>query len=284
MIMGVMKCISPISIKDPRKKRAAQRMVVPCGRCGACRYNRRVEWSFRLKQEERYSVNSWFITLTYSDEELPYAFNEIPSLHKADMQKFIMRVRKANKKKWPEVQLRYYAVGEYGTRTQRPHYHITFFNLHPDIVRDLAKFWKLGLFHVGDVTESSIHYVTKYHVNYDSDLEFREPEFATMSRRPGIGIQYVNRNADWNQDSGNVYVMNNGFAQRMPRYYKEKIFSPEARELLAEQGMVDFERAYWKEYNRLFDLGIKDPDAYMEKSNYLESLKVQKKANENDTF
>lgn len=78
--------------------------------------------------------------------------------------------------------------------------------------------------------------------------------------------------------------MKNGFAQRMPRYYRLKIFSEYERMKLAEEQVAESDRMYWKEYARLFDLGIEDPDLYMEESGYIESLKVGKKAKERMTL
>lgn len=188
-----MKCVSPINIKDPRKLRAGLRLTVPCGKCGACKSNRRAEWSFRLGEEFENSKNGRFLTLTYSDENITYG--DLPSLNKRDLQLFFKRLRKASAKicNW---RIRYYAVGEYGTDTERPHYHALVFNLHPDLWDRIDSIWGLGHVVVGDVTDKSIHYTTKYHVNYDkgaSKDKGRAPEFATMSgagkTAGGIGYQ-----------------------------------------------------------------------------------------------
>ena len=51
------------------------------------------------------------------------------TLQKSDLQKFFKRLRKKTHEK-----ISYYAVGEYGDNTQRPHYHIILFNAIPRIV------------------------------------------------------------------------------------------------------------------------------------------------------
>lgn len=271
-----MICVSPVSIKDPRQSLGSIRITVPCGKCGSCRHNRRVEWSFRIKEELNHSIAAQFLTLTYTDDSLIWA-DAGPTLYKKHLQDWLKRLRKNTGQK-----VRYYAVGEYGTTTQRPHYHVILFGLRPKYYPDLIETWHHGHVHIGEVSEASIHYTTKYHVNFDKTVEGRAPEFAVMSRKPGIGAQYVERAARWHQDSGNTYVINNGYSQRMPRYYKEKLFSPEQRAILSEKVAADMQLAYWKEYNRLADLGHADPDGEIYRRRYLDSLKVFKKAQEAD--
>lgn len=238
-------------------------------------------------EEYRVSDTAYFITLTYDDEHLLFTDTDIATLHKRDLQLFFKRLRKIHSQISKE-KIRYYAVGEYGTRTKRPHYHVLLFNCHSDLVNLIADIWKNGYCDIGKVTSASIHYVTKYHVNYTKKTEYEnlgiEPEFAIMSRKPGIGHSYLSRNGKWNKDNGNVYVMNNGYAQRMPRYYKMKIFSEMERQQLAEEAMSEVDKQYWKEYQRLYDLGIEDPDKYMEESRYLQAQSVKHKLNKNDLF
>lgn len=176
-----MICISPITIKDPRNKAGVSYLEVPCNKCGACRHNRRIEWTFRLKEEFQTAHNAYFVTLTIADEHLVYG--DSPTLVKSDLQKFMKRLRK-EQSIYLDWKIRFYAVGEYGTKTQRPHYHLILYNVHPITIEHLPKLWPFGHVKVGQVTDASIHYVTKYHVNYDKEVAGRAPEFALMSRRP----------------------------------------------------------------------------------------------------
>jgi hypothetical protein len=282
-----MRCISPINLKDPRRKSAAQRIQVPCGKCGSCRYNRRIGWSFRLAQELKVSTSAYFITLTYDNENIKYSNSGAPTLCKEDLQKFIKRARK-EQCKYTTAKIRHYSVGEYGSKTGRPHYHTILFNLDPNTRNKLVKRWPFGGIHIGSVNGASIHYITKYHVNYRtmSDLTEDDPinEFAMMSKKPGIGSCYIDRTKEYHQDGGNTFVMNNGYAQQMPRYYRDKIFSEFEREILAQSAMSEHEKNYFKEFNRLMELGIENPDEYMQTSAYLDSLKVDHKSNEQDMF
>ena len=133
-----MICISPISIKDPRQSRGSIRLTVPCGKCGACKFNRRMEWSFRLAIELRYAHTADFLTLTYSDEIVPKNSFGIPTLKKADYRDFLKRLRKFNDGN-KKSRIRYYVVGEYGTETHRPHYHMVLFNLRKKTRKHLPK-------------------------------------------------------------------------------------------------------------------------------------------------
>lgn len=278
-----MRCVSPISIKDPSQKLGSIRLVVPCGKCGSCMHNRRTEWSFRLREELIHAHSATFVTLTYSEENLPWG-SYAPTLSKRDLQLFIKRLRKENASKWPH-QLRYYAVGEYGTETKRPHYHVLLFNCESTIYSKLEQIWGLGRVDLGNVSDASIHYVTKYHVNYDVSqdngvhhkVHSIQPEFALMSRRPGIGSAYVGRAGSWNYENGVLYCIKDGYKQAMPRYYRKKIFTEDQLKLMAEETMSKAQLDYWVEYNRLKKLGIEDPDNYMDNALYEQSLRVFKK-------
>lgn len=176
----------------------------PCGQCLACRINRRRVWTLRLILENFYHEKASFVTLTYNDENLPYSLKGVPCLCKRDIQLFLKRLRK----RFGEVKLRYYAVGEYGTRTRRPHYHLLIFGLSPfdldsvfyqyggksgDRRRSiLSDTWGYGLCHVGEVTRESIQYVAGYVTKkFTKKGDSYAREFAVMSRKPGIGSQAV---------------------------------------------------------------------------------------------
>lgn len=162
-----MACISPLSLKQKDK-----RVVVPCGKCNFCLQAKRSEWTFRLKQELEVSSSAFFLTFTYSDDVLPLR-GGVATLVKSDVQRFMKRLRK----KCVGVTLRYYFVGEYGTKTGRPHYHAIMFNLplsdalHPM----LESTWGLGGVFVAPCNGATIHYTTKYHLNRHVDWDKVEP-------------------------------------------------------------------------------------------------------------
>lgn len=155
------RCISPLSLK-----RGNERLVVPCGKCNFCLQAKRAEWTFRLRQELDVCSSAFFLTLTYDDYQLPMSPAGVPELRKDHVQKFMKRLRKLNVAK-----LRYYTVGEYGSRTERPHYHSIMFNLEVKALNALPQVWGHGHVHVGDVSPASIHYTTKFHLNKHRDWE-----------------------------------------------------------------------------------------------------------------
>ena len=81
-----------------------------------------------LLEAECHKENS-FVTLTYAPEnEDKLEFHEgFPSLDPSHATKFIKKIRK----KLEPHKLRYYLVGEYGSQTQRPHYHLVLFGMPP---------------------------------------------------------------------------------------------------------------------------------------------------------
>lgn len=185
-------------------------------------------WSFRLIKEGERSSTALFVTLTYDTKYVPITDNGYMSLSKADVQKFMKRLRKLSDSK-----LKYYLCGEYGTMKMRPHYHLIIFNADREKV-ELA--WslgkkKLGDIYIGEVNEASIGYTLKYmskpgkiplHANDD-----RIKEFSLMSK--GLGSNYLtHKMVKWHKNDlkNRCFVpMIDNKKIAMPRYYKDKIYS-----------------------------------------------------------
>lgn len=149
--------------------------------------------------EAKEHVHNTFVTLTYADEHLP----ELGSLVPRDLTLFIKSLRFAN----PQLKIRYYAVGEYGDESERPHYHVAFFGL-PNCSRNrtlvrpnsiccencerVRKHWTVGHSYLGELNDTTAAYIAGYVTKKltdksDDRLHGRHPEFARMSNRPGIG-------------------------------------------------------------------------------------------------
>lgn len=213
----IFSCMQPF-----RKQVETNIYELPCGKCPYC-YKRRISnWSFRLMQEERVSLSSFFITLTYDTENIKLTKNGFMNLDKRDVQLFIKRLRKKN-----GLKLKYYLCGEYGGKTERPHYHILLFNAQIETIQPA---WNLGQIHYGMVSEASVGYTLKYmskiskipkHQNDD-----RQKEFALMSK--GLGKNYLTKNIiNWHLSdlTGHNYCpLKSGHKISMPRYYKNKIY------------------------------------------------------------
>lgn len=123
-----------------------------------------------------------FITLTYAPDTLP----SDGSLNKKHLQDWLKRFRKAIE----PLKVRYYACGEYGEQTFRPHYHAILFGVGVQFQSLIQQTWKLGFIQVGDVTVQSAAYVSGYVTKKlrSSDLKGRAPEFSMMSLKPGLGV------------------------------------------------------------------------------------------------
>lgn len=215
---------------NPAEGYIDMRVSVPCGRCIGCRLDRSRQWAVRCVHEAaQYGQNNCFITLTYNDENLP----EDGGLRMEDFQKFMKRLRK----EYGEG-IRFFHCGEYGDKMARPHYHACLFNFKfPDLTlwlvrkgtkhyrsASLEKLWPYGHSLVGEVTFESAAYVARYitkKVMGKKAEEFykgKAPEYITMSRRPGIGKNWIDKNMK------DVYpldavVIREGFKAKPPRYY-----------------------------------------------------------------
>lgn len=297
-----MGCICPILVK-----KSGRRDWVPCGKCNYCLESRRNDWTFRLLQEQKVAVSSHFLTLTYDDDKLPYRSHagEIhtlnqwvkysygnpdpdvaPSLNKLDLQLFTKRLRKANDK-INDYGIRYYSVGEYGTRTRRPHYHSIMFNLHPSLKLKIHDIWGHGHVHVGECTQASIHYVTKYVINKTEEPKgggyAHAPPFSFMSSKPGLGANYLNTHFEWHRENLKNYTQIHGQKNRIPRYYKNQLFTENERALLAAEAVALGDIAY---SDTVAIIGQTNPNPY---SAYDESIryshdKITSKINSQNKF
>lgn len=87
----------------------------------------------RTFYKNNYSVNR---NVTYQD-------NQIAVLVNRHLQLFIKRFRKYVSQHYNE-KIRYYAIGEYGVQSFRPHWHILFFYSSSDLARDFENVLQLG--------------------------------------------------------------------------------------------------------------------------------------------
>lgn len=127
---------------------------------------------------------SSFITLTYSDTSLPPGYTLVPK-HVTD---WLKRLRKAIS----PHRVRYFLCGEYGDRTLRPHYHACLFGLDMSASSVVQTTWGHGFTLTAEFNQTTAQYVAGYVIkkmtSFDHPaLNGRHPEFARMSRRPGIG-------------------------------------------------------------------------------------------------
>lgn len=228
-------------------------LSLACGQCQDCRLQRSADWATRITHEAQLHERNSFLTLTYSDEHLPAD----SGLSQRDFQLFMKRLRSEVGK------VRYYACGEYGEQTFRPHYHLCLFGEDFSEDRELVSqnhqgdrvyksdwldwIWKKGGCRIGNLTPQSAAYVARYvmkkatgphaairyqTVNSETGEVFAvESERAWMSLKPGIG-------ADWFKRYGHTdvfpidQVIINGGRRHVPRYY-DKLWERQGGDLPA---------------------------------------------------
>lgn len=211
---------------------------VPCGKCPECKARRVSAWSFRLQQEEKRSYKAAMYTLTYDNKHVPITPTGFLTTSKRDCQLFFKRLRFRLGDIPNHPRIKYYLASEYGGTTWRPHYHIIMFNVINPLDVDAA--WQLGSIDVKPCTPASIGYALKYinkppripvHRNDD-----RTPEFGLMSK--GLGLNYLTPEMiAWHKNDLKErmhLVLPQGQKVSMPRYYKDKLYTDEEREALAE--------------------------------------------------
>ena len=202
-----------------------------------------------------------FVTLTFNDANLP----EDGSLDILVFQKFMKRLRK----RISPIKIRFYACGEYGQDFGRPHYHACIFGYSfPDkkpwkesngemLYRSdlLEKAWPFGFSSVGTVTFSSAAYVARYivkkvtgdpaplhyeHINPDTgEITQRKPEYTNMSRRPGVGSNWLDKFLSdvYPED----FVVINNKKMKPPKFYDSKyeLLSPEEHKKIKRKRKKD---------------------------------------------
>lgn len=175
-------------------KKDDREYAVPCGKCPECTARRVSGWSFRLMQEEKNSISAHFITLTYDTNHVHITPNGFMGLKKRDLQLFFKRLRKAHAKDlaFGGKRIKYYACGEYGGRTLRPHYHVILFNAKCELIQGA---WQLGSVHYGKVSGASVGYTLKY-ISKPSKIPMhrnddRLKEFALMSKGLAAAISRI---------------------------------------------------------------------------------------------
>lgn len=206
--------------------------------------------------------NNAFLTLTYRDECLPLTSANLPSLNPKHLQDWLKRFRKAIE----PSRMRFFAVGEYGEETFRPHYHAAIFGFQSclwgktrqgrrsccsqcDLVKNT---WKHGDVYLGTFeSESAAYvagYVTKKLTQADHpELKGRHPEFPRMSRRPGLGVDALHDVAsaflefDLEQSQTDVPSSLRHGSREMPlgRFLQQKLRVLVGRDAKAPQEVLD---------------------------------------------
>lgn len=149
-----MHCKNPY-FKNFRSEGLEYRLPMPCGHCYACRVKNASVWSLRMQLEATQWEQPLFVTLTYNDEHLP----ENRSLVRSHCQDFFKLLRYYI----GGYKIKYWICGEYGEKTQRPHYHAIIFGLKPEHHKFIFNAWKgRGGIEILPAYTGSFYYVAGY--------------------------------------------------------------------------------------------------------------------------
>jgi len=224
-------CLYNICIKPTFESPAR---VVPCGVCYECLQKKRADWTFRLMSQVLHSKSAYFCTFTYADLTSKY-------LKKSDLQNYFKRLRHV------ESKIKYFAVGEYGTKTKRPHWHAIIFNAMDK--NNLTDKWKGGFSQIAPANRATIHYVTGYLLKQGEyelvGMVFQKKDRENMEYKPimmcskGLGAEYA-------KDAGEYHISNETFksieGNHISRYLQMKIWQgmEEERLQITEKEKMEF--------------------------------------------
>ena len=286
-------CISPVALRDDKFKRKVARFV-PCGKCHQCLSLRKEEWVWRMWHEERDSDSCHFLTLTYADmDDCTVVDNSSGEVHEGvliykDLKKFLKRLKdrqvyihaksegitqsEARSKFKP---IRYYAVGEYGSKSGRPHFHAIVYNMSPKLKEEICileqpknplekpskldpkSLWPHGYASISQFNVKRLAYTAKYvmkgtEAEHYSHFPRQFHPRAYMSKNPVIGNVYL-KNRDWHREHKKVTTLS-PLTQRemlLPRFFMERFFTPIERMeyLLPKQlKMLEEQKRRYKSY------------------------------------
>lgn len=245
-----------VSFRNPGDEAGHEFLSVPCGGCLGCRARRARDWAIRCALELQSAPVTSCCTLTYSDDML------VPTLRKDHVSAWVKRIRSSRNGE----RVRFFASGEYGERTQRPHYHAILFGLHETDSVQQDK-WPFGYVRTDPISPASIAYVAGYaskkigwrlepreRVDPDTgECYIWQPPFVLMSRRPGIGAGARDQYAkSWRKSA-----IWNGFEVPVPRFlhagWQSQATDEQKAQLLDEVKRMQFNGSDQNDRARLRD-------------------------------
>lgn len=243
----------PVS-SPQRSYPGAKSFQLPCGGCIPCRLAKAQDWATRIVHEGKFHEHNWFVTCTYSDQFLP----SDGSLSYDHHTNFMRRVRRHAAPAKP----RFLGVGEYGDRFGRPHYHYIIHGMPLADVRLTARkdehklytskimqdIWGMGYAPVQELTFANAQYVARYTLKKvtgeRAEQYFRPhpitgeqfkviPEFARMSRMPGLGTAWFEKHHRTEFTGDHLIV--DGRKKPIPKFYLSKLSATQQAEIAARR-------------------------------------------------
>lgn len=248
-----------------------EKIQIPCGQCIGCRLEYSRQWAIRCLLEAKYHKDNWFVTLTYNDLSVPVSRGEDgvvrQTLESDAISAFMKRLRRHFDYHEGVQDIRFFGVGEYGSKSLRPHYHLLLFGCPLDDLElhalnsgnplyrsaTLEQLWPYGFVTVGAVSYQSAAYVARYSLKKEkgrhAEKYYRSlglvPEYVRMSRRPGIAREYYDANSDRIYKYDELIISNGDGPMRVkPVKYYDRLFrechEPEYKEISDKRrGLAD---------------------------------------------
>lgn len=294
------------SIKTAMIKHKEENTVrIPCGKCLGCRMDYAKIWANRCMLEAKSFKDNYFITLTYNDECIPIK-NGLHTLEPKDLQDFFKRIRRywEYHYNWKKTEnnpgIRFYACGEYGDRTQRPHYHALIFNMPiPDkkplfknyqedqifTSKIIEEIWGKGIISIGRLSWETCAYTARYVMKKQKGMDhkyFKDkgivPEFVRMSRKPGIGFTYYENNKDKIYETDEIFLSDgkgNVRTAKPPKYF-DSLYELENPNILKQvKEMREFMAKYNKE--KVLEKSSLTEEQYLKQKENILKKKIEKK-------
>lgn len=215
-----MKCYQPILIKqNPKSENYNPKkpdVVVPCGKCMACKQQKAREYTIRFEKATYKNKYRIFGTLTYDDENITADYG----LDKEEIVKYLKRVQKeANKK---GIKYKYYLTGEYGEENGRPHYHVVIGCDEKRIADIFNEKWGKGKTEFEECDTRGVMYVIGYvdkKVYGYNMYGKRQAPFRKFSG--GLGKEWLEENKE--KILKDMCITKQGIPYAIPKYYKNKL-------------------------------------------------------------
>ena len=217
-------------------------ILVPCNKCFICKDKTSQMWQFRgIAESNSSKYPTLFLTLTYNNKFLPYNGISVTAI-----QLFMKRLRNNLDKLNISHSIKYFACGEYGSNTQRPHYHLILWHFPFDkfpnlksILEFVERSWsiynydseeheQIGYAYCKPCDTGSLKYVMKYTRKLGIPPKGKNPFFTCCSKF--VGYQYFLDNYDFLRKnpqlltlSINDNICGDVYTSPYPTYYKNKL-------------------------------------------------------------
>ncbi|AXH75664.1 MAG: replication initiator protein [Microviridae sp.] len=219
---------------------------IDCNECMECRKKKAREWQVRMLEDIKHNKNGKFVTLTLSNEEINKLVKEADiketgyekdnKIAKVAVRRFLERWRKKYKKS-----VRHWLVTELGHKgTENIHLHgIIWTN---EKFETIEKIWNYGWIYpryesersINFVNEKTVNYIIKYVSKMDEKHKYYKSKVLCSA---GIGRDYTTK-GDYKNNKFNyekteeTYRTRTGHKIAMPKYWRNKLYTDEEREIL----------------------------------------------------